>query len=237
MIRAEILSASAGSGKTYRLAYKYVRDVIENPSAYRNILAVTFTNKATEEMKSRIIRQIHLLATGDPRSDYAKKLAEELNLSPDTVRRRAAKVQSNILHNYSHFTILTIDTFFQRILRAFIRELGLDLDYSVELDTRPLLEKSADILIKNIDEDRDLRQWLTDFCNEQIDKDNSWNIRSELLRIGSELFKEQNREHIARAIPKEELQRILNEAISRVEASKKQISELAAGAIEMMSKA
>ena len=124
-MRAKILNASAGSGKTYQLAYKYVRDVVEQPSIYRHILAVTFTNKATEEMKSRILKEIHLLASGGE-SSYLENLCRELDMDAATVRRRAAEVRSKILHDYSRFTVLTIDTFFQRILRAFIKELGID---------------------------------------------------------------------------------------------------------------
>ena len=109
-MRAKILNASAGSGKTYQLAYKYVRDVVEQPSIYRHILAVTFTNKATEEMKSRILKEIHLLASGGE-SSYLENLCRELDMDAATVRRRAAEVRSKILHDYSRFTVLTIDTF------------------------------------------------------------------------------------------------------------------------------
>ena len=126
-MRAKILNASAGSGKTYQLAYKYVRDVIGQPGLYRHILAVTFTNKATEEMKSRILKEIHALASGAA-SPYLENLCRELSLDERSVRKRAAEVRSKILHDYSRFTVLTIDTFFQRILRAFIKELGIDLN-------------------------------------------------------------------------------------------------------------
>ena len=143
-MRARILNASAGSGKTYQLAYKYVRDVVEQPTLYRHILAVTFTNKATEEMKSRILKEIHLLASGQP-SSYLDNLCRELSLDAATVRRRAREVRSKILHDYSRFTVLTIDTFFQRILRAFIKELGIDLNYNVEIETASVLTKSADV--------------------------------------------------------------------------------------------
>ena len=78
-MRARILNASAGSGKTYQLAYKYVRDVVEQPTLYRHILAVTFTNKATEEMKSRILKEIHRLASGGA-SPYLENLCRELSL-------------------------------------------------------------------------------------------------------------------------------------------------------------
>ena len=84
-MRAKILNASAGSGKTYQLAYKYVHDVIEEPELYRHILAVTFTNKATEEMKSRILKEIHHLAAGEE-SNYLRNLCDELSLDERTVR-------------------------------------------------------------------------------------------------------------------------------------------------------
>ena len=161
-MRAKILNASAGSGKTYQLAYKYVRDVIDQPGLYRHILAVTFTNKATEEMKSRILKEIHRLASGGA-SPYLENLCRELSLDERSVRKRAAEVRSKILHDYSRFTVLTIDTFFQRILRAFIKELGIDLNYNVEIETASVLSKGADTLIEQITVDRDLQRWLTEF--------------------------------------------------------------------------
>ena len=148
-MRAKILNASAGSGKTYQLAYKYVRDVIGQPGLYRHILAVTFTNKATEEMKSRILKEIHALASGAA-SPYLENLCRELSLDERSVRKRAAEVRSKILHDYSRFTVLTIDTFFQRILRAFIKELGIDLNYNVEIETSSVLSKGADTLIEQL---------------------------------------------------------------------------------------
>ena len=208
---ARILNASAGSGKTYQLAYKYVRDVVEQPGIYRHILAVTFTNKATEEMKSRILKEIHLLASGQP-SSYLDNLCRELSLDAATVRRRAREVRSKILHDYSRFTVLTIDTFFQRILRAFIKELGIDLNYNVEIETASVLTKSADTLIEQITTDRDLQRWLTDFVQERIDEGKKWDIRDGILTLGGELFKEKNKDALSAARPREELARIVGEA-------------------------
>ena len=148
MKRAKILSASAGSGKTFRLVLKYICDIIERPDRYRNILAVTFTNKATEEMKSRIINEIHRLAANQP-SQYLQEVMLATQLSEPHIRERALKARTKILHDYSRFTVLTIDRFFQRILRAFINELGLDLNYNIEIDTDLLLERSADSLIES----------------------------------------------------------------------------------------
>ena len=157
MIRAKILNASAGSGKTYQLAYKYIRDVVERPELYRAILAVTFTNKATEEMKSRILRELHALSNGSP-SGYLADLCRELGMDERSVRKRASEAQTRILHDYSRFTVLTIDRFFQRIVRAFIKELGIDLDYNIELETDSILARSADALIEEILEDKQLER-------------------------------------------------------------------------------
>ncbi|MBQ1940088.1 MAG: UvrD-helicase domain-containing protein, partial [Alistipes sp.] len=136
-MKASIYNASAGSGKTYRLAYNYVRTIIRDPQNYSHILAVTFTNKATEEMKNRILKELHLLAAGK-RSRYRKDLRQELKLGDAELQQRAAQGEQLILHNYSRFTVLTIDRFFQRILRAFLHELDIDLNYSIELDTETL---------------------------------------------------------------------------------------------------
>jgi len=235
-VRAKILNASAGSGKTYQLAYKYVRDVVEQPSIYRHILAVTFTNKATEEMKSRILKEIHLLASGGE-SSYLENLCRELDMDAATVRRRAAEVRSKILHDYSRFTVLTIDTFFQRILRAFIKELGIDLNYNVEIETASVLTKSADTLIEQITTDRDLQRWLTDFVQERIDEGKKWDVRDGILTLGGELFKEKNKEALSLARSREELGRIVGEATARAAATKQQMRERAAEAVRIMADA
>ena len=147
-MRAKILSASAGSGKTYRLAYKFVHDTIkhyeEKPYLYRAILAVTFTNKATEEMKRRIVEKFHELITNPTKSDYMADLLRDLLLSESEIIKRAKAILTKILHDYSRFTILTIDKFFQRILRAFIKELGIDLNYNIELESSTILARSTD---------------------------------------------------------------------------------------------
>lgn len=235
-MRAKILNASAGSGKTYQLAYKYVRDVVQQPSLYRHILAVTFTNKATEEMKSRILKEIHLLACGG-RSAYAGQLCRELELDAATLRKRAAEARARILHDYSRFTVLTIDTFFQRILRAFIKELGIDLDYNVEIETASVLTRSADTLIEAITADRDLLRWMTEFVEERIDEGRKWDVRDGILSLGGELFKEKNRPTLSAPRSKEELRRIVGRATAHAEATRTELRETAARAVEIISAA
>ena len=232
-MKAKILNASAGSGKTYQLAYKYVHDVVEQPALYRHILAVTFTNKATEEMKSRILKEIHRLASG-AESPYLVSLCRELNLDAATVRRRAAEARSKILHDYSRFTVLTIDTFFQRILRAFIKELGIDLNYNIEIETASVLSESADALIDAITVDKELLRWLTGFVQERIDDGSGWDIRNGILALGKELFKEKNKETLASMRSKEELARIVRDALAQTEKTKRQMRETAQRALAII---
>ena len=229
-MKAKIFNASAGSGKTYQLAYKYVRDVVEQPSLYRHILAVTFTNKATEEMKSRILKEIHRLVSG-AESPYLESLCNELRLDAETVRKRATEARSRILHDYSRFTVLTIDTFFQRILRAFIKELGLDLNYNVEIETASVLAKSTDALIEQITVDKELLRWLTDFVQERIDDGAGWDIRTGMLSLGKELFKEKNKETLSTMRAKDELSNLVREALAQAEKTKRQLRETAQRAL------
>ena len=238
--RAKILNASAGSGKTYQLAFQYVRDVIDQPARYRHILAVTFTNKATEEMKSRILKEIHLLASGAD-STYlgpgSENLCRVLSLDEHTVRQRAAEVRAKILHDYSRFAVLTIDTFFQRILRAFIKELGIDLDYNVEIETESVLSKSADALIEQITVDEELKQWLTAFVQERIDEGRRWDIRDGVLSLGGEIFKEKNKATLGAMHSRKELKAIVDCTVGRAEASKEQMRTTARRAVEIITSA
>lgn len=120
----KVVKASAGSGKTHRLTGEYLRLLFTSPTAYKHILAVTFTNKATDEMKSRIVAELAHLALGRP-SDYLDSLIQERKVGEERIREQAKKVLVSILHDYSSFSISTIDKFFQQTMRAFTREIGL----------------------------------------------------------------------------------------------------------------
>ena len=233
MKRARILSASAGSGKTYQLAYKYVRDVVEHPELYRSILAVTFTNKATEEMKSRILSEIHILASGE-KSNYMHSLVEELGLNESAIRERAMRARQFILHDYSRFTILTIDRFFQRIIRAFIKELGIDLNYNIELDTSTLLTRSADNLVESIAQNDELKKWLLEFAEERIAEGDRWDMRGDINALGKEIFKEHIHERLKMEQSKGQLREIIERLTSRAEGVKQQIQTLGTKGVERM---
>lgn len=237
-MRAKILSASAGSGKTYRLAYKFVHDTIkhynEKPYLYRAILAVTFTNKATEEMKSRIIREFNRLTTEPDGSDYMVELKRDLQLSEEEIIKRAKSILTKILHDYSRFTILTIDKFFQRILRAFIKELGIDLNYNIELESSTILARSADALIDDIVHNEELQSWIMAFAQENMDDNESWDIRKKILGLGSELFKERSKQSINQAISKEELTQIIRQLEKRVVIDCSKIEQLGEETLSIM---
>ena len=240
-MRAHILSASAGSGKTYRLAYKFVHDTIKNyhtkPYLYRAILAVTFTNKATEEMKSRILREINTLIVSPSQSSYMSDLKRDLSLTEQQIIERAQSLQSKILHDYSRFTVLTIDKFFQRILRAFIKELGIDLNYNIELDTASVLARSTDSLIEEIPSNDELRRWMTEFIQEHIDQNKDWDLRKDMNNLGKDIFNESSKQTIENALSKEELRKIINESSATVAKLRAESKALAEKAISIMNEA
>lgn len=242
--RAIIVPASAGSGKTYRIAHEYIYDVLRNRydeegnpyfdrTFYKRILAVTFTNKATEEMKSRILKEINLLASG-AKSDHLKELMSETQLDERTLRKRAKIVRSLILHDYSHFTVLTNDTFFQRILRAFVRELGIDINFSIELDTAPIVSRSVESLIEDITTNKELRQWLEDLTAERISDGERWDIRGAITALNSELFKESTHETITKAKDKESLKRAIKNFERDVKEKQEVFKKLGERALQMI---
>ena len=128
-----IYRASAGAGKTHKLTGEYLMLLFSQPGAYRRILAVTFTNKATDEMKTRIVQELYHLASGRA-SDYIQLLSSAYSLTERQVREQARKILVAILHDYSAFNISTIDRFFQQTMRAFTREIGLQGGYGIEMD-------------------------------------------------------------------------------------------------------
>lgn len=229
----KLLKASAGSGKTYRLAYEYVRNVIAEPFMYRHILAVTFTNKATEEMKRRILSEINDLRLGR-NTGYMAQLEADLRLRKPEITSRAKKALTKILHDYSHFSVLTIDKFFQRIIRSFVKELGIDLNFNLELRTDTLLSSAADALIDEISLNDSLRRWITDFVRERIEENRKWDIRTGLMELGSELFGENYKRSSSLISSREELSRIVKDYSSEAYAKIASMKAKASKALALM---
>ena len=190
MATLEIYKASAGSGKTFRIVREYLRMVFERPGAYKNILAVTFTNKATSEMKDRILKDLSSLASGKS-SGHLEYLKGEFHQSEDQIRTTAAKILQLILHDYSRFSVSTIDSFFQRVIRAFSREMRLNASYRTELDAQLVLEEAVDRLFLEIDNNPGLKNWMLEYADENLREGRSWNFREDLTGRGKELFKEE----------------------------------------------
>ena len=223
MIR--IMKASAGSGKTFNLARKYITLLFskEDRFPYRHILAVTFTNKATDEMKSRILKELYTLSSAPLESPYLKWFIPEMfseeqmkdvepedivrelpghkgmKITPEALQTRARELLCSILHDYSAFSISTIDRFFQQTLKAFTKEIGQFASYQVEIDKDALLDESVDRLLDSLTEDSpELLKWLTDCAMEQVEKGEKYNIDKALRRMAGRAMSDARREAVER---------------------------------------
>ena len=189
----KILKASAGSGKTFNLAKTYIRLLLgnEDPHAYRHILAVTFTNKATDEMKSRILKELHLLSTDLGQSRYTKEFVPSMFGSEEALKKKAEDVLYFILHDYGAFAVSTIDRFFQQTLKAFSREIGQFASYQVELDKESLVGESVDRILDALTEDnKPLLGWLSDSVMEQLEQGKRPNLERGLMDMAKHLKSE-----------------------------------------------
>ena len=189
-----VYKASAGSGKTFTLAVEYIKHLILNPRAYRQILAVTFTNKATAEMKERILQQLYGIWLSDPASEpYLNRIREDLrqkNLSDSDIRWAAGTALQYMLHDYSRFRVETIDSFFQSVMRNLARELELSPNLNIELNNADVLSDAVDSLIEKLTPSSPVLAWLLDYINERIADDKRWNVSDEIKRFGWNIFDE-----------------------------------------------
>ena len=190
-----VYKASAGSGKTFSLAVHYIKLLVQNPLSYRHILAVTFTNKATEEMKTRILSQLYGIWKQLPDSkSYTKEVCRALDASPEFVSERAGKALSLLLHNYNHFRVMTIDTFFQSVLRNLARELDLTTNLRIELNDSQVEELAVDKLIEDLKTTDVMLQWILKYIMENISDDRSWNVIGQIKGFGKTIFRDYYKE-------------------------------------------
>ena len=228
----KILKASAGSGKTYHLALEYIRLLVgsDKQDAYRHVLAVTFTNKATDEMKRRILKELFKLAKTPQESPYLEELKGLGDIA--TLQRRAGQQLTSILHDYSAFAVSTIDRFFQQALRAFSREIGQFSSYQVQLDRQELVAESVDRLLDSLsEEDRPLLEWLTRSVREDLKRDGRFYLEGRLTEVAQSL---QTLPAPPAAITRERLDS-LREACQKVEESfKKQVEEAATACLQVL---
>ena len=210
-----IYDASAGSGKTYTLVKEYLKIILvaSKNDAYRNILAITFTNKAVHEMKSRIVGSLSEFAKEEPNQkaldlmndlingkrkiDNPQEWIEEpIGLSVLQIKLKSQQIIKHIIHNYAAFDISTIDKFTHKVIRAFAHDLGLPMTFEVTLDTENLLTEAVDAIIAQAGEDETLTKLLIDFTMEKTDDDKSWDISREILETGRLVLNENNRNEI-----------------------------------------
>ncbi|MGC3944938.1 MAG: UvrD-helicase domain-containing protein [Chryseolinea sp.] len=186
-----IYRSSAGSGKTRTLAKTYLLLALRFRADYfKHILAVTFTNKSTQEMKDRILAYLDDFAKG-VQNELAAELQAELNLDPSTFQQYAQDVQAAILHKYDRFAISTIDAFFQKVIRSFTREAGLVGDYRLEVEQDVVLEEVIDNLIDELGGNKDLTDWVVEFAKENLENDRAWDVRASLLDFSQQIFREE----------------------------------------------
>ncbi len=197
-----IYDASAGSGKTYTLVKEYLKIILlsKKPDAYRNILAITFTNKAVHEMKSRVVESLSQFAKETP-SDKALQLmldiSKDTSMSLNSITEKAQSIIKNLIHNYAAFDISTIDKFTLKVIRSFTHDLNLPITFEVSLDTENLLTEAVDAIIAEAGNNEELTQLLVDFTMEKTDDDKSWDVSRDIMETGKLILNENNREEIA----------------------------------------
>lgn len=186
-----IYKSSAGSGKTYTLTTAYLKLALENPMAFKQILAVTFTNKATQEMKERILLEMKRIKIGvNETGKMDADLLEKFNCDEKELSQRAGAVLSAILHHYSYFSVSTIDSFFQRVIRAFAREINLQAKFDLEMDQDAVMDRLVDRLMLKVVDDPDLHRWMVEYSSEKIMEGRSWDVSKSIGDLGKNLFKE-----------------------------------------------
>ena len=192
----QVYNASAGSGKTFTLVKEYLKVLLtsEDIFMFQRILAITFTNKAAGEMKERVLQNLEDFADGN-NNDLLQIILQETSIDQNTIQNRSKKVLEVILQNYSAFSITTIDSFTHKIIKNFAYDLGLSLNFEVEMDAVSLLNEAVDILISKIGTDRKLTNLLIDYSLDKTDDDKSWDISRDLNEFAKILLNEDDVKH------------------------------------------
>ena len=193
-----VYRASAGSGKTFTLAVEYISLLVKDPENYQHILAVTFTNKATQEMKMRILSQLYGIANSLQSSQqYFNKVKEKTNMPDAVIKNNARAALTLLIHRYNNFRILTIDAFFQQVLRNLAHELGQTANLRVDLNNEEITEKAVDQMIESLEKGQPVLQWISTYINNSIEDDNGWNIIGKIKTFGTNIFKDFYKAHEA----------------------------------------
>lgn len=192
----QIYNASAGSGKTFTLVKEYLKILLRSDSVFhfQNVLAITFTNKAAAEMKERVLENLEAFSEGES-TDILPIILGETTLDKETIKEKSKKILDAILQNYAAFSITTIDSFTHKIIKSFAFDLGLSLNFEVEMDAVSLLNEAVEVLISKIGTDEKLTKLLINFSLDKADDDKSWDISRELNDFARILLSESDAKH------------------------------------------
>jgi ATP-dependent exoDNAse (exonuclease V) beta subunit len=198
-----VYRSSAGSGKTYTLVREYLKIILDDTDSFRNILAVTFTNKAAGEMKSRVLNCLQELSGHEAGKGRATKtllpsLIEETGYSATEISQRSSEALKKILHHYSDFAIGTIDSFSHRVIRAFAHDFGLPLNFKVEMDADELIETAVDLLLDKAGDDEQLTSLLVNFLENNLEDNKSWAIDKSLMEFSKLLLDEESQQQLSK---------------------------------------
>ena len=192
----QVYNASAGSGKTFTLVKEYIKVLLNSDDifSFQKILAITFTNKAAGEMKERVLSSLEDFADGKE-NDLFNILIKEIRIDKNLIQERSKKILDAILKNYAAFSITTIDSFTHKIIKNFAYDLGLSLNFEVEMDGVSLLNEAVDVLISKIGTDKKLTSLLIDYSLDKTDDDKSWDISRDLSEFAKMLLNEDDVAH------------------------------------------
>jgi ATP-dependent exoDNAse (exonuclease V) beta subunit len=192
----QVYNASAGSGKTFTLVKEYIKVLLNSDDifSFQKILAITFTNKAAGEMKERVLSSLEDFADGKE-NDLFNVLIKEIRIDKNLIQERSKKILDAILKNYAAFSITTIDSFTHKIIKNFAYDLGLSLNFEVEMDGVSLLNEAVDVLISKIGTDKKLTSLLIDYSLDKTDDDKSWDISRDLSEFAKMLLNEDDVAH------------------------------------------
>ncbi len=237
-----VYRSSAGSGKTYTLVRAYIKLILKNPGEFRHILAITFTNKAANEMKTRLVSYLHALSIDkDDRGTQEMKvwLADKSGLNPQDVATRAKKALQTILHQYGELAVGTIDSFMHRVVRTFAHDMAIPAGFEVELDAEELCRVVVDNLLERMGEDTQLTNAVVDYIEAQIEDSGNSRVEKLLQTFAQELLNEDARKHAAllSIIEPSQFRDIRTTIRQRRSIYEKRISELASGVIQMATSA
>lgn len=235
----KIYNASAGAGKTYTLVREYLSILFTDTDPYKfeSILAITFTNKAANEMKQRILEKLVEFSSEDYKEiTDLKSLSNELNLLPETIHLRSREILSKILHNYSRFSVSTIDKFNLRLMKSFAQDMGLSVNFNVEMDLETLLEESVNQLFSKIGEDELLTSVLIEIAVDNLEENRSWDITRELISNAKGLYSDTHLEKLGELQKYDlaEFNRFRKIVYQKVSSKKNQLKQIAQEVLDLI---